>query len=103
MRNDSVFGLGGDFAGYDGEDFIFKDWSELWRAVTTNGHPLAQHASRILSARRYVRPMLFQSIRVSCDAVPPIVEVKYPRWFGWGIVIGFGLALWAGVLFLTVR
>ena len=103
MSEEDVFLPGGTLFGFVGDAFIFRSWADVWKAVTTEGHLLADHAGLIMSARRHIRPSALERIRISFDVHPLFIEVVYPRRIGWGIAIAFGLAFLAGVLFATVR
>jgi hypothetical protein len=105
MKNErNIYLPGGEFFGYVGDgEFMFRSWKDVWKAVTTINHPLAEYAGRVMSVRRFIHPHAFQRIRVSFDTTPPVVETVYPRWLGWGIIIMFGLVFWTGFFSAVLR
>jgi len=99
MKDQNPFAPGGPFYGQNGlGDYEFVSWREVFVAVGTVGHTLAQWDSWILSRRPGIKSGPLKRIRVSLDANPPIVEVVYPRWAGWGGALVLSAIFWAGLI-----
>jgi hypothetical protein len=82
--------------------YEFDGWSELWKAVCTQGHPLAEYAAYLNNKRQsLVEESQFWKVRVSFDTVPPIVENFAPRWIGRAGALIIGLGSWAALCFLV--
>jgi len=75
--NENCFYPGGTLYGSQSNDFEFDGWPELYRAMTTDGHPLQKYQSWINAQRRRIKPNAH--IRVSFDLEPPIVEEVWPK------------------------